>query len=329
MKMLFLTPNVIDTCSFYRSGGVAPDLRKRMNIEIDVRSWDMVALHWQSLLDYNLIMMQRPFNSQSLQLGLYIKDLGIPLWVDYDDLLLDLPEENTLLLKITEPVKEIIKNVISIADVVSVTTTRLKEELSPFSKNIEVIPNAFNDYIFHKREPLKPREKIVAWRGSESHIADLLNAALFINELMKIHHDWGFLFMGYNPWFITKGENFRHVPVADPMVYFKHFLAVAPAVMHVPLNDSVFNRCKSNIAYIEAAYFGAACLAPGWEEWSKPGCLNYVSLIEYAQLLELAIEDQGECRKLSKLAWDYVSDNLMLSKINNQRENLIKNLMYP
>ena len=41
---------------------------------------------------------------------------------------------------------------------------------------------------------------------------------------------------------------------------------VAPRVAICPLKDSAFNRCKSDIAYLEYTAFGAVSVVPDWPD---------------------------------------------------------------
>jgi hypothetical protein len=96
MKILFLTEFTFDSCSFYRAGGIAPDLMRQGSYEIDVRSLKDSHFHWQTLMKYDIAMFLRPYTDEALQMGLYLKELGVKLWIDHDDLLVDLPPENRL-----------------------------------------------------------------------------------------------------------------------------------------------------------------------------------------------------------------------------------------
>jgi hypothetical protein len=326
MKILFITPNTTDSCSFYRTAGIAPDLREKLKMEIYVTSLDKEKFTWQNLLDYNLVMFQRPFSDTSLQMALYIKNMGIPLWVDFDDYLLDIPLGNPAYEVITKA-REVIKKMTAIADVVSVTTDLLRQQLEPYSKNIRVIPNAFNDYVFKKRKNQDERSKMILWRGGDSHLPDLMMFAEPVTRVMKDYPEWIFTFMGMLPWFLDYSENMYHMPAQDPIFYFNSIASMASSVLHVPLIDNVFNRCKSNIAFIEAAYAGSACIAPAWDEWQKPGVMNYTDEVGYFAWIENVIKGEVNIKERSGQSWEYVMDCLMLNKINEQRVNLVRSLI--
>lgn len=330
MNILILTPSVTDTCSFYRSGGIAPDLVKRFDINIRVAQWDKIILTWQNMITYDLVMMQRPFRAEAVNLADYLKHLKIPVWIDYDDNLFVVPPENPQFKIYDAEARENIKRLLQLADIVTVTTNALKESLKQFNPNIRVIPNAFNDFIFKEKniqDILKqPRSRLVAWRGGLSHVFDIMSLANPINKAVKDFSDWQFLFLGYNPWHLTEANNMFTLDAMDVMVYFRHVKRMAPIMLQVPLFTSLFNKCKSNIAYIEGAYFGAVTLAPDWEVWDVPGIIHYSNEEEYYNGIRAVLKGEVNVEATVRMAWEYILDELSLTKINVKRMEIIKEL---
>ena len=94
--------------------------------------------------------------------------------------------------------------------------------------------------------------------------------------------------------------------------------------MHVPLIEDGMNRCKSNIAWIEATAAGAVTIAPDWVEWQKPGVLNYNGLDEFKSMLMRPLDDAPERWAASR---DYIMENLTLNKVNEQRARIVRELV--
>jgi len=327
MKILALTPSATDTCSFYRSGGIFPDLQKKLNCDIRFSQWDKIILHWQELIKYDLVMLQRPYSSEHLSLCGYLKELQIPLWIDWDDNLLALGADNPKYELYDAPARENIKKMIGMADAVTVTTNDLKKAYEPLNKDIRVIPNAFNDHIFKRRELKSGRAPMMFWRGSDTHQYDVMRYSSAINQAMKNFPEWQFLFMGYFPYFLDQQNNTYKMGAMDVVYYFNNVRNFSPTLLHVPLFDSPFNRAKSNIAYIEAAYFGAVCLAPDWDAWQVEGILHYSDNQSYFDAIKAVATGGVDPIPMAKIAWQYVQDNLRLSKINVQRIELINSLI--
>lgn len=324
-QILFLVPDKNDPTCYYRASGIAHDLKNRSGHEVDVLSWDQVPVTWQLISNYDIIMLQRPYTEVAANLIAYAKDMNKPIWVDYDDNLFVLNPENPAHQTYNSPaVQENVKRCLRAADVVTVTVEYLKQCYQQFNRNIRVIPNAFNDDIFRRRE-LKKREKRVLWRGPAAHIYDLMTYGKEINKLTQEHPDHEFMFMGYYPWFFAETQNKSFIQGMDIIMYHKKILDIAPEVFHVPLHDNVFNRCRSNIGFIEGSWSGAACVVPGW--WNVPGALSYNNPSEYYDAIRAVLSGEVDAEKQNQIAWEYISEYLMLSRVNNQRVDLINILL--
>lgn len=328
MKLLALTVNKNDTTSFYRANGVLGELKNQ--IEIEITSLDFAQLKnisWANLVLYDAVFMQRPYQSVALQLAQYCKELNLPLWVDFDDHLLEIPIDNQKAYNVfhEKQTKQTIVQIIGLADVVSVSTGALKTAFSTLNSNIKVIPNAINLKMLDYRTTQTATETVL-WRGSDTHQLDIF---IYAEEIYPIQHKYTafeFIYFGFYPWFIPMDKNVKYIPPIDPLLYFKQLYTLRPKIMHVPLHDSVFNRCKSNIAFIEATFAGAVCLVPEWEEWTLPGAVTYNSTAQYAEKLELLLNNKINIKKRVQQAWDFISQNLSLNKVNQLRIDLINEI---
>jgi len=325
-EILFLTVNSGDTCSFYRSGGVIKDLRRKTDHNITLIQMDQAPMNWSFLTQFDLVFHQRPFSKDSLNLCGYLKQCGIPIWIDYDDNLFALnPENPTYALYNNPDIQNNIKEMLKLADAVSVPTEYLRQAYSEFNKNIFIVPNAFNDSLFKRPDEMPKRTNHIVWRGPEAHIFDLMSFSKWINDVTKEFPDWRFMFMGFSPWFLAETNNKGHIPSLDIVVYYKTLFDMAPSCVHVPLHDNAFNRAKSNIAYIEGSYVGAICVVPAW--WNVPGSLPYTDGPSYYEAIRSVIKGEVDKVALNMMAWSYIQDCRTLSKINVQRLQIINSLL--
>lgn len=327
MRILFFTPNSIDSCSFYRSGGIAPDITRQTGYKIDTRTLKDSVFHWQSLLQYDIVMMQRPYTTDALEIGKYVKKLGRKLWIDHDDNLLNLPRENRMAQTMTVKSKNNFRELLQIADVVSVTTDALAADFREYNPNIHVIPNAHNDMVFGTERSKRKRSDLVLWRGSDTHVRDIMLYADHISLAINNFPSHAFVFAGFDPWMIELQDNLQVLPSTDPLLYFETMIRLAPKLLHVPLQNTLFNRCKSNIAWMEATYFGAVCVAPQMDEWIKPGALNYAEGRFYYEYIRAVITGEVNPENHVNISWDYICDNLLLSNVNRKRIELINSLV--
>ena len=328
MKLLVLTVNKNDSTSFYRANGILADLKNQINLEITSMDFAQLKnMSWANLVLMDAVFMQRPYDSTAVQMAQYCRDLNIPVWVDYDDYLLEIPIDNQKAYNLFSE-KKVQKNIIDtiqLANLVTVSTGALKTALEKLNNNIHVVPNAINTKIFNYRKTQKPN-KTILWRGSDTHQLDIYMFAETIFNATQKYSDYNFTYFGFYPWFIPMEKNTKYIKPTDPVIYFRQLYSLAPKIMNVPLVDSLFNRCKSNIAYIEGTFAGAVCLVPEWPEWDLPGAVTYKSPEDYAEKLELLLNDKINIRKKVTQAWDYITNNLTLEIVNKKRVELLKNL---
>ena len=315
-RIAAFVPGESDGCAFYRGLGVLNELR---HLDIDTkRLYGKVS--WMDIADCDIGFMQRPYTTQHLELAKLIKQ-QMPLWVDYDDLLTAIPESNpSYATYATAEVQDAIQNILCLADVITVSTQALKDELSATDGlDIRVIKNAYNDYrLPTESNIIERRQSVVLWRGTNSHIGDLFSVKDDLDALIRTHPGVRFVFLGFVPWMLVDLQARNIDLVAEQNMYDYHRLLgnINPDVVIVPLEDNTFNQCKSNIAWLETARSGAHVIAREWDEWLVPNVQYYEH--SFFNAVDAALVDDKSLR-----GWDHVKKHLMLSDINKQRAELV------
>lgn len=272
---------------------------------------------------------------EDVQIALMAKHYGKPVWVDFDDDLFSIPEENHVHpLYASKATRDNVAQAAANADIVTVSTEFLKTqiELHSGSKNVQVIPNAHNDYVYSMNRSLYPRDyRVVMWRGSDTHLGDLSRYSEDLIKAIRTHTEWKWVFVGWNPYFITKylrKDNFTYFPPTSIHRYYESLMHIQPDLHIVPLADCTFNRSKSNCAWLEGTWAGAAVLGPDFDEWRKPGLSTYVDARgiteEFDRMFGLSHKKLQQHRKYSV---EYIKENLLLSKVNLKRKKILKDLM--
>ena len=339
-----------DGTSYYRAYGVFPHLKKLFAAEgkiFEVHPYNEFGTYsWADILPYDIIFLQRPSMDASKRIKFIdtCKKMGKKIWVDFDDNLFWVPMENRVFDDMTKEVKEAMYKVLTMADLITVSTPALKYVYVKLGIKtlIEVVPNGwdFDLHGFAERynevkelpPPQIPKIKYV-WRGSETHQGDLASAGEAILKAASEHEEkavWNF--MGYNPWMITENmpvEWWTYNRGEDIFDYFRTLKGMGAQVLFFPLRDNPFNHCKSNIAWMEATFAGAVCIAPDWPEWQKPGVYNYKDDYE----LEGLLSRDGETfllRAAADTQWQlsasYIRENLSLDVVNKKRKQLLENI---
>lgn len=331
MNILLLAQNKFDTTSFYRANGVFGNISKHLKGTINITSMDHknMALSWADLMLFDVVVMQRPYDDSFKRLAIYVKDLNIPLWIDYDDNLLAVPPDNKQYVLYSDPaIKSNVTGFLSMADAVTVSTNKLKSEFKKYNSKITVVPNAFNQDLFKYRN-IKKRNNVILWRGGETHQLDLMtHTAELVNCITKLS-TWKWHFCGWYPWMLANQntKNVFHSPGVDVVPYHKNIHNVAPKAMIVPLANHLFNHCKSNIAALEGIFAGAVCIVPDWEEWQIPGTLKYTNPAEFRGHLEDIYNCRVKVTELNETAWQYINDVYPLDIINLKRIEILKSLV--
>lgn len=321
MEIAIISYSATDSCAFYRSSGILKDLQSKLpKANFTVLNLPLQIV-W-TLTKFDLVMIQRPYTSDALSLIIYLKTCNVPVWVDWDDDLFHLNPENPAYIEYAnENVQKVMIEIIKQATIVTVSTEYLRQILLPLNENIRIIPNALNDGLFDRKGRDHKQTNQIVWRGPENHIYDLLEYEKPIRQGIKKLKDWVFVFMGFAPW-MFRGLKIQALGMVDLMLYYKQLENIAPAILHVPLADNTFNRCRSNVAYLEATYAGAVTICPGW--WDAIGSLKYDNAAEYFECLKLAASKEIDRVSMAKMAYEYVQDCLVLSKVNEKRVAIIK-----
>lgn len=320
-----------DAGSLYRGHIAIQDMvRKGMIYCGTLNEFSMDSLGYAHVL-----YIARAYSSDHLKIIQIAKRVGVKVITDYDDNFFEVPRDNPCYADYMQPQsKKRIAEIIALSDAVTVSTKELKRFLgkrSPeghtLNDNIFVVPNSFDTRIFTEKKTFNTLP-IVAWRGSNTHQKDISQYTQEMISVSKDHPEWEWHFCGYDPWWLTellpKGK-VKYTETISVMDFLDYFRAeVTPSIVVVPLADHAFNRAKSNIAYIEATYAGAVCLAPDWEEWRRPGCVTYKNHADFETKLRMLMNDGMLRRANVERAWDYLEKCLDIYRASEKRLEIMK-----
>ncbi len=332
IKVLGLIPGARDATSFYRGLGPWQAIAKsNPNIQFDYVDANAI-LDWTEIYNYDLFFGQRLYSEDHCTNILSIRKMGKPVWIDYDDNLFEVPEDNpTFKAYMTVQHHKNIKFILNNSDIVTASTSDLCKVLieqtayeSLRTDMFYVIPNALHDSFPLSLPEQNVKSMRALWRGSITHENDIYQ---FKKQIINAARDWHFTFFGAKHHFITSEiDKSQYVYVEPkPLIYYFEFLQSRQwGISIVPLVDNNFNRCKSNINWIESTYAGAVTLAPDWPEWQKPGIINYKDADDLEE--KLAWIKPGGQDFNYQLSKNYINENLLLSQVNKKRLTILKKL---
>jgi len=163
--------------------------------------------------------------------------------------------------------KPIIENNFRYADLVTCTNQNIAERVYPFNKNIQIFPNALpyghHQFTGEKREDERVR---IFWAGGVTHQHDLEILKYPLQRLKPLANKIKMVLGGYNDsdeltkylWdqmfnsFTCNGQlPYTKLSSLEPISYMQHYEWAD--IMLVPLENSKWHSCKSNLKLLEAA----------------------------------------------------------------------------
>jgi len=191
------------------------------------------------------------------------------------------------------------------ADWVTVSTEPLKQALLPLNENVAILPNYVkpSEWKFKR----KPHKKVrIGWVWSLTHIPDNQEVE---EALKKIKAKYGdkieiVIFGASANIFDFDTVN---IPAVKYTEYPKTFMEAGIDISIAPLADNEFNRCKSNIKFLESTMAGACFIGSKvypYEYSVKQGKTGYVCNGEnqWVKHLSYLIENPDKRKELVKNA---------------------------
>lgn len=205
------------------------------------------------------IIIQRHFPSKYTEKILrLIMTLGIPVVYDLDDMFLDVPSHHPSYDSLRKHAP-FIKWVLKEADVITVSTVPLKKSLSKYtSRAIHVKPNIVNFNLFAALPRFHNDQFNFLISGTPTHRRDWIVLEEPIAEILKIYgKNVGIVFFGEIPkrFFDHPSVNFIDFQ-SNYKQYAAHLKELNVHAALIPLENTKFNQCKSNIKWLEYSASG-------------------------------------------------------------------------
>lgn len=341
IKILEVNPNSNDAMSLYRGRLPLIRLQKKYRGEIEFHPNSRggeVHTEWDYLNIFDMVFLMRPTGRHMAEVVNACNLFNIPVWVDYDDLLTDIPIDNPAHpINAQQKINKDIESILDGCTFATFSTEYLKQKMGhKILEKSHVIPNALDLEIF-RRPSLSGTQKKIIWRGSHTHDRDLYEFRGPIREVVrKAQQDktgWMIEFMGMNPIYITDYVDAYYAKYMSKSAYINYLSKVNAKINIVPLShrkeEIDFNKSKSNISWLETVYGGAISLAPDWDEWKKPGIINYTDKQDFGEKLTAMMQGKYNLERLRQESWQYIRENLTLDTTNKIRYDLINLYLKP
>lgn len=322
-------------CAELRVGAPYRKLRDSLSYkwavqERDNQSWiDISPIDWA-----DIIVIQRYFPLQeTLPILERILDSGKPIVYEIDDLLLDVPLSHPLYQNFQRTIPYI-RELLPKVNLITVATDALGERIRQFNPNVITIPNFLDESaIAPPNSSSTPLKATVAYMGTSSHIHDLER----IEEvLFKLHDKYKsavqFVFWGCTG---TRLEKLgRIIPFDDCYTSFLGNLSkIHFDIGLAPLANTPFNRCKSNIKWLEYSACARAGIFSDLEPYresvahGKTGMLAGDDPKEWFEALEYLISHPDQRKAMGRAARKDAFARFGLSKGVHRYLELYKGLL--
>lgn len=219
-------------------------------------------------IEPDTIVLQRQTSDMQLRHAAdYRSYCNARLIFEVDDYLPNLPTSNVHKKLLPPDLVKRLRKAMSICDRMVVSTQALRDAMQPFHDDIVVLPN----YLPHRlwggipdRKPADPsRRPRVGWAGGSSHTGDLRLVADVVKALAD-RVDW--VFFGMKP----EGVD-ACIAEFHPGVHLSQYPAALAALdldlAIAPLEENIFNECKSNLRLLEYGICGYPVIATDLEPY--------------------------------------------------------------
>ena len=255
------------------------------------------------------------------------KEFNIPVVLDIDDLLFEMPEDHPDRLShfYSDALLPLFRAVIE-SDLITVTTKELKSYLLPHNENIIVLPNFLDDSIWKLSSPKNGdgTKIVIGYMGSLSHKPDLEMITPVLQRLLECYQ----ASIEIHFWVVEPPQSLRQNPqvhwhariIPEYTDFARYFEAQNVDIFIAPLTENSFNNAKSHIKFLEYSALGVPGVYSNIDPYSKiisHGVTGLLAsdLVEWEKNLKKLIEDDDfrfhlarKAQKSVKIKW-LLSDN--------------------
>lgn len=170
-----------------------------------------------------------------------------------DDLFGEVPEKHPSRQFQTREGHQRMMQALTQSDRMIVTTQPLLDHYQRYVSDVRIVPNALDKQWLGLCKPPQKRNRLrVGWVGAGQHHGDLELITEVVRELAK-EVDWVFMGMSIDAIRPLLKEFHSFVSIAD---YPKKMSELDLDIAIAPLEDNIFNRCKSNLRLLEYGAMG-------------------------------------------------------------------------
>lgn len=208
-----------------------------------------------------VIFIQRAINEYFIRNIPMVQEKGQKVIYDIDDNLFDIPATNSAYKAFPTKILKDTKKIIGLCDAVTVSTEPLKQYFlrNKIANNIFVIPNfmlSIPEYRDFNNDKI-----IIGYHGTNTHKGDFdYRLVKALREILEEYDNVEFVAVGYCP-IPEANDKIKFIPLVPVDEFFDTIYNIKFDIGLAPIVDNEFNRCKSNIKFLENSACSAATIA--------------------------------------------------------------------
>ncbi|MFZ1754009.1 MAG: glycosyltransferase [Caldilineaceae bacterium] len=226
------------------------------------------SIEWDRVQDADVILIQRdwPTNSSAYQrLIQQARRHNKPVIYDLDDLLIALPDSHPDYKRYRD-CRPHIALALTDADLVTCSTATLASAIGAFASKVQVLPNFLPDDIWqpvleNSQPNLTPSPPLrIGYCGGHAHGADVeMIETVLLDILDEFSGQVQLWFWGLPPspnLLAREDVIWESVAIENYADFVKYFRTQKCDIFIAPLADTLFNRCKSGLKFLEYSALG-------------------------------------------------------------------------
>lgn len=342
MRVYYITSG-LQGCYYYRclqplqangwdgdQTSINPDQKTPENKSLAAQESDVVVFH-------------RPDDPNKLELARLLKGAGKKIVYDNDDTYKDdngfkvnaMMDEERMKRKM-QTANEVLDTFIKEADLVTCSTEYLASEYRKLNDNVVVLPNFIDPFMFD--EPLRNDgdDVRIGFTGSVGCTADFNLAMELVQRVPE--HTWVMYSLPsdksstiyqklyYDEYKLLEQVKLEWRPFTPFNTYFETLNELRLDIMVIPRQDTYFNKCKSNVKFLEASMLEIPCVAQGFADGTSPYQVDpedaeHMMIChtqdEFEAAIRLLAKDKQRRLEMGRKARAYVEEKYDINNSNN------------
>jgi glycosyltransferase involved in cell wall biosynthesis len=347
---VFFTNSALQGCYFVRAmvplreGGWDGD---RTSFYSEVMSPEEKA---KAVLDSEVVVFHRPNDDRSLKVAQHLRAQGKKIVMDNDDTYKGLG--GLALGPIFTKIDQAIDDFVRYADMVTCSTEFLADEYRKLNSNVVVLPNYIDPEDWPEVPQRNTGEKVrigivgsVGLNSDVTHVRYVIKAlsdrddvqlVLFalpkkdhttIERVQKLYEK------EYAYW---ESLNIEWQPFVNMKDYIETLDNLKLDILMIPRSDDYFNRCKSNLKFLEASMLEIPVVAQGFADGLSPYQVDpedsaHMSVVtdntKWEETLERLIQDKEYRQQVGKKAREYVMNKYAIGNNINKWTTAYQSLL--